>query len=56
MPVASGSNKVLIYAVTTGFRHESIPAAAVALAQAATTAGLSAETVGASNATNMLSP
>jgi len=50
------SNKVLIYAVTTGFRHESIPAAAVALAQAATTAGLSAETVGASNATNMPEP
>ncbi len=53
MPPASGSNKVLIYAVTTGFRHESIPAAATALAQAATAAGLTPEIVGASNATNM---
>lgn len=34
------SNKVLIYTATTGFRHESIPAAATAIAAAATAAGL----------------
>jgi hypothetical protein len=36
----SHSNKVLIYTATTGFRHESIPAAATAIAAAATAAGL----------------
>jgi uncharacterized protein len=40
-PAAGGhSNKVLIYTATTGFRHESIPAAATAIAAAATAAGL----------------
>jgi hypothetical protein len=34
------SNKVLIYTATTGFRHASIPAAAKAIATAATAAGL----------------
>ncbi len=51
-----GSAKVLIYAVTTGFRHDSIPAAALALAQASTALGLVPETVGASNATNTPDP
>jgi hypothetical protein len=36
----SHSNKVLIYTATTGFRHESIPAAATAIAAAAMAAGL----------------
>jgi hypothetical protein len=39
-PDAGHSNKVLIYTATTGFRHESIPAAASAIAAAATAAGL----------------
>jgi hypothetical protein len=39
-PDGGHSNKVLIYTATTGFRHESIPAAAMAIAAAATAAGL----------------
>jgi hypothetical protein len=38
--VGGRSNKVLIYTATTGFRHESIPAAATAIAAAAAAAGL----------------
>jgi|HubBroStandDraft_1064217.scaffolds.fasta_scaffold03525_5 uncharacterized protein len=39
-PDGGHSNKVLIYTATTGFRHASIPAAATAIAAAATAAGL----------------
>jgi hypothetical protein len=39
-PGGGGSNKILIYTATTGFRHASIPAAATAIAAAATAAGL----------------
>jgi len=39
-PDAGRGNKVLIYTATTGFRHASIPAAASAIAAAATAAGL----------------
>lgn len=39
-PDGGHSNKVLIYTATTGFRHASIPAAASAIAAAATAAGL----------------
>jgi type 1 glutamine amidotransferase len=51
---ASHSNKVLIYGVATGFNHASIPAAANAIAQAATAAGLSPVIVpaGITNANN----
>jgi uncharacterized protein len=48
----SGSSKILIYGVTTGFRHGSISAAADALATAAMTHGLSADRVGCTDATN----
>ena len=53
---ASRSNKVLIYGVTAApsYRHDSIPAAAAAIAQAAAAAGLTTEVVGASNATNVV--
>jgi type 1 glutamine amidotransferase len=51
---AARSNKVLIYAVTTAYRHASIPAAAAAIAQAAAAAGLTTEIVGASDATNIV--
>lgn len=40
------STKVLIYGVTTGFRHGSIPAAAMAITTAAATKGLTTELVG----------
>ncbi len=49
---AIGSSKILIYGVTTGFRHGSITAAAKALAAVATTNGLTAELVGCTDATN----
>lgn len=50
---AAGSNKVLIYGVTTGFRHGSITAAAKALSAAAAKVGLVTEVVGDTNANNM---
>jgi uncharacterized protein len=50
------SNKVLIYAVTTGFRHDSIPAAAMAITTAAEKVGLTTEIVGATDATNKADP
>jgi hypothetical protein len=53
---AARSNKVLIYAVTTGFRHGSIPAAATALTQVAATFGLTTEIVGGSGAGNVPDP
>ncbi|HXI58884.1 MAG TPA: ThuA domain-containing protein [Polyangia bacterium] len=49
---ANASNRVLIYAVTTNYRHDSIPAAAAALSQAMGKLGMTAEIVGASNDTN----
>jgi type 1 glutamine amidotransferase len=48
----SGSNKVLIYGVTTGFRHGSITAGAMALTAAAAKFGLVTEAVGVTDATN----
>jgi type 1 glutamine amidotransferase len=53
---AMGSNKVLIYGVTTGFRHDSITAAATAITKAATAAGLTTELVGCTDATNKADP
>jgi type 1 glutamine amidotransferase len=53
---APRSNKVLIYGVTTGFRHGSIPAAAMAITTAAATKGLTTEIVGCSDATNTADP
>jgi type 1 glutamine amidotransferase len=55
---AGGSNKILIYGVTTPgtYRHASIPTAAHALAQAAAAVGLTSEIVGASDATNVADP
>ncbi|HVR60350.1 MAG TPA: ThuA domain-containing protein [Polyangia bacterium] len=50
------SNRVLIYAVTTAYRHDSIPTAAAALTQAMAKYGLTAEVVGASNETNKVDP
>jgi len=55
-PDAAGSNKILIYGVTTGFRHTSIPAAANAIAKAAATVGLTSEQVGCTDATNKADP
>ncbi len=55
-PDAAGSNKVLIYGVTTGFRHTSIPAAANAIAKAALAVGLTTEQVGCTDATNQAAP
>jgi type 1 glutamine amidotransferase len=49
---ASGSTKILIYGVTTGFRHGSITAAANAITKAVMTAGLTTEQVGCTDATN----
>jgi type 1 glutamine amidotransferase len=48
----AGSNKVLIYGVTTGFRHGSITAAANAITKAVMAAGLTTELVGCTDATN----
>ena len=53
---APRSNNVLIYCVTTGFRHGSIPAAAMAITTAAATKGLTTELVGCSDKTNMPDP
>jgi type 1 glutamine amidotransferase len=53
---AAGSTKVLIYGVTTGFRHGSIPAAANAITTAAMTHGLTTELVGCTDATNHADP
>jgi type 1 glutamine amidotransferase len=54
---APRSAKILIYGVTgAGFRHASIPAAANAIAQAAAAVGLTAEIVGATDATNVADP
>jgi type 1 glutamine amidotransferase len=53
---ASGSTKVLIYGVTTGFRHGSITAAANAITKAAMTMGLTTEQVGCTDATNQADP
>jgi type 1 glutamine amidotransferase len=47
-----GSNKVLIYAVTTGFRHGSIPTAAMALTTAGAKVGLVTEVIGDTDASN----
>jgi type 1 glutamine amidotransferase len=49
---APRSNKVLIYGVTTGFRHDSITAAAMAITTAAEAKGLTTELVGCTDATN----
>ncbi len=49
---AAGSNKILIYGVTTGYRHASIPAAANAIAKAAAAVGLTTEQVGCTDANN----
>jgi type 1 glutamine amidotransferase len=49
-------NKVLIYGVTTGFRHGSITAAANAITAAAMTMGLTTEQVGCTDATNHADP
>jgi type 1 glutamine amidotransferase len=49
---AATSSRILIYGVTTGFRHGSITPAANAIAQAAATFGLTAEQVGCTDATN----
>jgi type 1 glutamine amidotransferase len=40
---APGNNKILIYSKTTGFRHDSIPAAAMAITKAASAFGLVCE-------------
>ncbi|HEY3667802.1 MAG TPA: ThuA domain-containing protein [Polyangiaceae bacterium] len=40
---AAGNNKILIYSKTTGFRHDSIPAAAMAITKAASAFGLVCE-------------
>jgi type 1 glutamine amidotransferase len=53
---ATGSSKVLIYGVTTGFRHGSITAAANAITKAAEAAGLTTELVGCTDATNKADP
>ncbi len=53
---APRSGKVLIYGVTTGFRHGSITAAATAITTAAATKGLTTEIVGCTDATNMADP
>jgi type 1 glutamine amidotransferase len=53
-PDAAHSDKVLIYAVTTAYRHASIPAAARALTAAAAAVGLTTDVVGASDATNVV--
>ena len=50
---ASGSTKILIYGVTTEFRHGSITAAANAITKAVMTARLTTEQVGCTDATNM---
>ncbi|MDB4982827.1 MAG: glycosyl hydrolase, partial [Myxococcales bacterium] len=55
-PDGGGSSKILIYGVTTGFRHGSITAAANAITAAAATHGLTTEIVGATNATNVADP
>jgi type 1 glutamine amidotransferase len=56
-PDAARSNKVLIYGVTSpgAFRHGSIPAAATAIARAATAAGLTIEAIG-TDSTNVVTP
>jgi type 1 glutamine amidotransferase len=53
---AARSNKVLIYGVTTGFRHGSITAGANAITKAAATVGLTTEIVGGTDATNKADP
>jgi type 1 glutamine amidotransferase len=50
------SNKVLIYGVTTGFRHGSITPAANAITTAAMAMGLTTEQVGCTDATNTADP
>jgi type 1 glutamine amidotransferase len=50
------SNKILIYGVTTGFRHGSIPAAAAAITSAVEKVGLTTELVGCTDATNKADP
>jgi hypothetical protein len=55
-PDGGGSSKILIYGVTTGFRHGSITAAANAITAAAATHGLTTELVGCTNATNTPAP
>jgi type 1 glutamine amidotransferase len=56
-PDASGSKKILVYCVTTGYRHASIPAAANAIAEAAAAVGLTTEQVGCGDAaTNIAEP
>jgi type 1 glutamine amidotransferase len=51
-----GSSTILIYCVTTGFRHGSIPTAAASVTTAAATHGLKTEIVGCSDATNVADP
>jgi type 1 glutamine amidotransferase len=53
---AAGKSKILIYGVTTGYRHASIPAAANAIAKAAAAVGLTSEQVGCTDATNKPDP
>jgi type 1 glutamine amidotransferase len=55
---AAGSNKILIYGVTSPgtYRHGMIPVAAAAIAQAASVVGLTSEIVGASDAINVADP
>jgi RNA polymerase sigma-70 factor (ECF subfamily) len=55
---AAGSNKVLIYGVTSpgSYRHASISTAADAIAKAAAAVGLSTESVGTTDATNTVDP
>ena len=56
-PDANGSKKILIYGVTTGYRHASIPAAANAITKAAAAVGLTTEQVGCGDAaTNTADP
>ena len=50
------SDKILIYGVTTGFRHGSITAAATAITKAVMTMGLTTELVGCTDATNKADP
>src|SRR5260370_20952409 len=55
---APGSNKVLIYGVTSpgSYRHASIPVAADAIAKAAAAVGLSTQSVGTTDVTNTVDP
>jgi hypothetical protein len=55
---AAGSNKILIYGVTTPgtYRHAAIGTAATAIAQAAMAVGLTSEIYGTTDATNIADP